>query len=487
MARQLGPSEFGVYGLLLWWAVFAQTLINGGVTLGAIRFIAEERARDNPAQARSVAAHLARVQSVKLGIVLMLMVAILPWWIDRILPGATHLALALLFAAIGFRTSYMFYVSVAKGAERFMAVARIALIVAPVNLALVAFVAWWHPTVEAFVGVFLLTAIMFFLVSRWQVSDLLSGDRRALTESLRERIRHHLGIVSTNAIIRFVASRELELLLLGLWFSTQDAGYFKAGLTVAAGLILLVPGTFSAVLLPFMARAVTGGREVAGRRFRLATQYLVLLAIPLAAYVATEADDIIALLYGDAFAPAWLALATGIIGASFVSVGDAAQSYLLSAQRQWMLLVFTITGLVLRLVIGVLLIREFGLLGACISQVAVSGVLQTLKMTYAARELGVTLPLLHGLKVLAGGLCAAGAAWFASHGTPSVPGLIASAIVFVAVFAFATLLLRCYSLRDVEAVESLARRLPGPLRATTAGLARLVRSRGLYCKSTGDA
>jgi len=486
MARQLGPADFGVYGLLLWWAVFAQTLINGGVTLGAIRFIAEQRARGEDAASRNVAAHLSWVQSTKLGIVLLVMVAILPWAIERIVPGASRLAAGLLLAAIAFRTSYMFYVSVAKGAERFLAVSRIALIVAPVNLALVALVGWLAPTVESFVGVFLVSGILFCAVSRWQVSDLLRGDRRSLGPELKARIRHHLGIVSTNAIVRFVASRELELLLLGLWFSMRDAGFFKAGLTVAAGLVLLVPGTFSAVLLPFMARSVTGGNEVAGRRLRLATQYLVLLAVPLAAYVAAVADRVIPLLYGDSFAPASVALMAGTAAAAMVSIGDAAQSYLLSAQRQWMILVFTVAGLLLRVLVGVALIHEYGLIGACMSQVLVSGLLETAKMIYASRQLKVALPVRHALRVLTASVAAAAAAWVTTREFEGVVGLGLSVPAFVAVFVAGSILLRCYSLRDVEGMEAIARRLPGPGGGLVRNLTRIVRSRRLYLDPSGD-
>lgn len=480
MARHLGPSDFGVYGLLLWWGVFAQTLINGGVTLGAIRFIAEQRAVGHDAEARNVAAYLAWVQSTKLGIVLLLMVAILPWWIDRIIPGASHLALGILLTALAFRTSYMFYVSVAKGAERFMSVSRIALIVAPLNLLLVAFAAWYAPSVESFIGVYLVSGILFFCVSRWQVRDLLRGDRRSLGAELKAHIRHHLGIVSTNAVIRFVASRELELLLLGLWFSTRDAGFFKAGLTVAAGLVLLVPGTFSAVLLPFMARAVTGGQEVAGRRFRLATHYLLLLAVPLAAYVAAVSDEVILVLYGNSFAPAALALATGIAASAMVSVGDAAQSYLLSARRQWMILVFTIVGLLLRVAFGVALIRQYGLLGACVSQVLVSVVLECAKMAYAGHELRVALPVGHAVRVLLASLASAALAWLVTRDVHGITGIGLSAAGFLVAFAIVSVLLRCYSLQDVEAVEAVAQRLPRLPGSLLSGIARLVRLSGRY-------
>ena len=480
MARQLGPSDFGVYGLLLWWAVFAQTLINGGVTLGAIRFIAEERARGEEATSRDVASYFAWVQSSKLGIVLLMMVAILPWWIDRLIPGASHLAVGLLLAAITFRTAYMFYVAVGKGAERFQSVSRIALIVAPINLLLVGLVAWLAPSVEAFIGVFLVSAVLFFVVSRWQVRDLLKGDRKAIGAELKAAIRHHLGIVSTNAILRFVASRELELLLLGLWFSTRDAGFFKAGLTVAAGLMLLVPGTFSAVLLPFMARAVTGGTQVAARRFRLATQYLMLLAVPLAAYVVAVADELVLLLYGPKFAPASIALAAGITAAAIVSIGDAAQSYLLSARRQWMILVFTLCGLLLRVVVGVALIREYGLIGACISQVVVSALLETAKIFYAAHELRVGLPLLHAARVLTASLTGAVLAWFITEHLPGIAGLAASALAFVGTFAVMSVVLKCYSVEDLAAIEALARRLPGPPGGLLAGLARWLRSSRLH-------
>ena len=44
VARQLGPEQYGVYGYLMWLSTLLVTVSSGGVSLGAIKFIAEARA-----------------------------------------------------------------------------------------------------------------------------------------------------------------------------------------------------------------------------------------------------------------------------------------------------------------------------------------------------------------------------------------------------------------------------------------------------------
>jgi O-antigen/teichoic acid export membrane protein len=162
------------------------------------------------------------------------------------------------------------------------------------------------------------------------------------------------------------------------------------------------------------------------------------------------------------------------------SIGDAAQSYLLSAQRQWMILVFTVCGLLLRVLLGVALIREYGLVGACISQVVVSALLIAAKMIYAGRELHVGLPVAYGLRVLIASVLGAAVAWYLTEHIDGIVGLAASGTAFIAIFAVASVLLRCYSVEDLTAIEALARRVPGPPGGLLSGLARWIRTSRLY-------
>lgn len=462
LARVLGPDGFGVYGLAIWFVVFARTLINSGVTLGAIRFLAESTETANRRLTAAIARLFTKVHLVKVSIVTALGALALALLEGRLFQAVPASALWLALAAIFFRTSYMYFISIAKGLQDFKSVAIVTTVGSVCNLALVGGGALLGFGVNGFLVVFLISSLVFFTASLLRVRHLLlQTEFDEIPEETRGKISYHLRVVTVTIIVGFFASKEIELLMLGALSDIADVGHFKVAQTLAAGLMLLVPGVFSGVLLPVMAKSVTQGHVAAGRRFVIATRYLLILAIPLLTFAALHAKGIIVAVYGAEYAPAGFVFALALVGHAFVNVANSAQSYLLSSDRQAVILKLTLAGLTLKIAVGIAAVKYFGLLGAILTYTGVAALIGTIKLAITFHALDVRFPLI-GLArtALAAGISAA-ASWpvVALLGVSLLPLLLAG-LVFSVSYSLLTLALGCWSRADLKFFGELGEKLP---------------------------
>lgn len=458
IARHLGPDDFGTYSLIVWLVACGVTATNAGTTTTMIKFIAELRGSERTDLLIPMMAYLRRTQAKFLAVVLVTGSVAFLLSGARLAPGFNHLALCgLMVVAVGLRAPYMLNIAVAKGFERFGATATIALVSTPINLAMI--VAAWamHAPIEVFLGIFGVSSVLFYTVSKVQVASIVpEGPGNAtIPVELMSRVRRHMRFVAVISTVAFVTASETEVLFLTLLDTPASAGQFKVAYQLATGAALLLPGVFSAILLPMMARAFSEGRAVAARRFVGSTTYLSLLAAPLVGFGVVFSSATIQLLYGDAYRSADLVLAGCLFASSINVIGSAAQSLLMSADQQHSVLARVLGCGVLKVVLDIVLIGRFGLLGGTAAYVSVSiiGVIVTVALAVrvggvnlAWRRLGRIL-----LAITVASLIALPFKWIAH---PMV-SILAGMTVLGLSYALLSLLLGCWSKPDIDYLRGL--------------------------------
>ncbi|HJT99195.1 MAG TPA: oligosaccharide flippase family protein [Rhodanobacteraceae bacterium] len=462
IARHLGPHDFGTYSLVVWFVAIGVTATNSGTSTAAIKFIAELRGSGRPELTGLLVKYLRRAQHVFLLVILVAGGIAFFLAGDRLAPDLNHLALfALLVFAISLRAPYMFNVSTAKGFEAFGSTATIALLATPLNLAMV--IAAWalHAPVEGFLIVYAISSVAFYAVSQYQVHRLIPAapPGATLPDDFKRRVHRHMRIVAFTVTISAFTATETEVLFLNLFATPASAGQFKVAFQLASGAALLVPGVFSAVLLPMMARALSEGREIAARRFVASATYLTLLASPLVGFGLVFSDPAILVLYGSAYAPAGPVLAACLFACSLSTIGQAATSLLVSADHQHSILRRVIAYGALKLVLDVVLIKLYGLTGAIIAYTSVVVFGLFLTLTLALKVSGARLAWGRLGRIGLALLIAAAAAYPLRHfGTPLLACVAGGLLLGVVYFAL-TILLGCWSRADIEYMKSVHRRV----------------------------
>ncbi|MEO7068158.1 MAG: oligosaccharide flippase family protein [Rhodanobacter sp.] len=464
IARHLGPEHYGIYGLFMWFVSVGLVITNSGITTGVIKFVAELRGSDQNDLIVPTVKRFRRVQRLHMLAALLIGVVLYATLGGRLAVSMNHTEFFLLLISVVMRASYMFNIAVAKGFEAFGATAKVAMVASPVNLGLVAIAMLLEGSILWFLVVYVASSSVFVLVSHVQARRLIAGLPKLaiLPPELVQRMRRHLRIVSATVIIGFLIASDVEMLFLTMYDSAASAGYFKVAYQLASGIILLVPGVFGALLLPMMAKALSQGREVAGRRFVMVTSYLVLLAVPVVVFGMCFAGPVIGLLYGHSYAAAAPVFALIIFAGGIGTATQGASSLLISADRQQTILIMTIIFGVLKLALDVVLISHFGLFGAVTAIVTGALVSSTVYVLLGIRVSGARLQWGRLLRTIAAGLGAALVALpvLGLHLLPIWTLLIGGIMVSVT-YILLTLVLGCWSEDDIEQLQELHQRFVG--------------------------
>jgi O-antigen/teichoic acid export membrane protein len=170
-----------------------------------------------------------------------------------------------------------------------------------------------------------------------------------------------------------VLDYQTDAFLISLLLTETDLGYYSAALTITLAISLM---TFAirAAIYPVMARYAQGAPDKLALLHVKANQYLIALALPIAAAICLLAEPIIRLLYGEAFAPAVPVLQVSIWAAVFLLVNVPNARLLLVEHHQSAAARLTGLSMTVNIVANLLLIPAFGIVGAALARVIASGV-----------------------------------------------------------------------------------------------------------------
>lgn len=465
IARSLGPEQFGVYSYLVKVAGISIILTNAGISTGAIKFIAEARAQGREEKIPAIFKYFHKIQMLKTALVtggLTVLVLLVP---NLLIEEQYRHLLFFLILAIIFKSAHMYRVGVFKGFERFDFLAYTVLLVAPINLLLVCVVKYLMPELANFYMLFSGVAVCYWFISGFYLKrlSLKRGGESAITldTALRRRISHHLKIVSINTIIGSLAIGQCEVLLLKYYASNEAVSYFTIALTISGAALLLVPGVYSSVLLPVIARSVADVNQDPAVRIKESSRYLFTLGVMVAAPTLYFGEHVVALLYGDAFSQAGIILGFFIVVGTLNAFKEPVNAYLLSVDKQSLMLKLSIFALILSLSVNLTLISQWGLQGAITAYIIVAIVLVVVLLGIAYRFLGIVPDIRKLLWVLVSAFVSLQFSIYVSGFFEGVVEIIVGYICFGLVYLLLLIVLNALSASDYQMLKTMSERL-GP-------------------------
>ena len=149
---------------------------------------------------------------------------------------------------------------------------------------------------------------------------------------------------------------KLDVSLLAFLVSDKEVGWY-AGASAIAGLTLLVTPLIGWVLMPTFARAAERSREELFERIRRSAELILTVAIPVSLIVILGAGVFVRFLFGEAFAPAALALRilAGTFVVTYIAIVYAIS--LLMLDRAWTLTAISGMGLLVNVALNLVIVR----------------------------------------------------------------------------------------------------------------------------------
>jgi len=456
IARVLGPESYGNYALIIWMCALGIRITNGGVTTALIKFVSECRVKYEE-NISSTVRYLRKIQLTKLAIVLSSFLIFFLLFQDKFYKDITLDIFLLLLFVIVLRAFYMFYVSLSKGFENFKATAAISAIASPLHLLLVIAAALISDTLLVFVIVYALSAIVYLLVSRnialsW--CEFESNDLQ-LPDQMKKRIKKHVTIVMINTLLLFLITKESELLFLKYYSDGDDLGFFKVAHRLGFAIAMLLPGIFEGIMLPLMSGSIAKSKEMAVTRFTESLKYVMIMAIPSALFCSIFAHEIIFVLYGEEYSRAVMPFVILVATCCICSIASVPTSYLLSVDKQSLILKVMLVGTALKLSLDFYLVSQYGLMGAAFAFSISFTFMFLANLFIATRHLGASFPWQQLFKVVFAAVVCIGAILIIPE--TIYPNeflkLAISSIIFALLYLLMTLLLRCWRNEEIKYIR----------------------------------
>lgn len=473
VARQLAPDQYGVYGYLMWISALINAVVSGGITLGAIKFIAEAKVTQLSQPHNKIKQLHQYFQKLLWGriVYFTLLFGGLIFLVSefKISAISTEMLYITIIAAMA-KAYHMYYVAVLKGFEDFRSLAVLSGLITPFNLILVLVCFFTHQPLLSYVWVYLAVSVMYLIISYFLIQknmkmplemQKIKPNKLVHAPSLihQSSLFRHIQTASWIAVLNFIVLRQSELFFLNIYSTPDVMAYFNVGFTLANAAMTLVPGIYNPILMPLMARINQSDSLQIEHQLKLSLRYMFQLIIALLFPICYFAADIFNLLYGMQYLNAVFPFQVIISCVAFKSLSDCTNAYLWSQNKQSLMLKLIILGSVVTLGLDYYFIKHYQLSGALFAFSISTLFFVGLNLALVMRKLQSNVEWSVYFKTVFSGGIAILVILPIGHYLPNIGGVIIGSLINIAVYIFMLLITSSLNVTDIDALKRLNQRI----------------------------
>ena len=359
LTRGLGPTDYGIYGVIVSQILWLEMLLHGGVP-GAIAKLMADGCHDHREIERSGRALLFGF-AVLLFVVCWLMAPQMASFM-RIPDGAILFRIAII--DLPFVAVFSSYEGVLTGRREFGVLAAVNLIYGITKLAGVVALVGLGFSIEGALVIFVFSTVVVcgVLVVRYRPQGFLP---KCLIMAKIVAIAAPIGLY----LISGQMLLNLDLWVLkGLWEGAGEVvGQYVASVNLAK-ILMLIPGSQAAVLFASVAWAVASGDTGRAREhIQEATRFALIIATAAWVLLGLDASEVLSVLFSSSYAEGQGVLQLQLAAFGFFALLDAYAHALMAAGRQGFVAVALVAMIPFVWLSNYLLIQWLGPLGAATS------------------------------------------------------------------------------------------------------------------------
>lgn len=295
VARTLGPSNAADFFMALSLVAFCQIAL-GPINATVTRFTAQYAAHNEYGKIRSLYREVARRVATYglLGIPLMLvLLKPLGQWLQFESIWTLVVCIAMLFGLMLLSVAR----GVIRGVQRFSSHNLNIVVEAASRLVIGLIILQWYPSATLGLSAYVAALVITLWVSKKQLQNIWAGyDPAGVDGQAIKRFTAPMFIM----MITSAGFQNIDMLFTKHYFTDVEAGLYGASFTLARSISALVT-PFTTLLLPLLSTLHSRGERMLKPFLRVCGYFLILAIVPMLLF-GLWPENIMQLLYGDAFA-----------------------------------------------------------------------------------------------------------------------------------------------------------------------------------------
>jgi O-antigen/teichoic acid export membrane protein len=467
VARQLGPTNYGIFSLVLWLSGTVSWALGLGFIHAITKFIAEYRGRDDNSVTVAIIFFVLKIELVLTALSTIVLVFLHAAIADYFFTQKESLFFLLAFLGLlpGMVTAV--FCAALEGIQKFEYFLYANLIITPLSFAAkvgVLLMGWGISGLLCVMLIFSFVNVVFYWYLLAREGMLAGGITRVLPAEIRKRLLRYNASVTAILVCDKIVWDKSENFFLGRLCKATEVAYYNLGFNIAQKFVSLLPTTFWKVLFPAMSHySGSGAENKMTRIFYLSTRYLAFFAFPMGVAGMILSFPLIRFLYAHPFIGAQRTLQIIFISSIFASLSNPASAVLYGYEKQSFIYKYGAILAGLNIALDLWLIKPYGALGAAICYGITTVFASVGGLIYTCRLMKLKYPLASVFKVLFATVVMGIAMELIVYRFQDIWGYLLAAIAGSAIYFISAIALGTFEKEDFALLESAARVLPAGL------------------------
>lgn len=478
IARQLGPTNYGIFSLVLWLSGTVSWIIGMGLIHAVTKFIAEYQGKSDSGNHSRIIIYVLRIEIV----VTLIATAILIFFR---LPVADYFfspkeSFFIFIAAMGLLPGIMTAVfsAAVEGIQKFEYFTWSNLFIAPCSFIAKILVLVTGKGITGLLYVMLIFSfvnmLFYFFVLRRE-GFFSRSVNQPLDTVIRRRIQDYNKSVIAILLCDKIIWDKSENFFLGRWCTSQEIGFYNLGFNIAQRFISILPTTLWRVLFPAMSSFYgSGNRKKMQRLFFLSTRYLAFFTFPVGVGGMILSYQLIHFLYGHEFIHAQRSLQIIFISSIIATLSNPASAVLYGFDKQAFIYRFGVILAVINITLDVVLIKRYGATGAAVCYGITTILGSTGGLFYTCRTMHLRYPIVSLSKIAFATIIMGIVMELIILQNGELPGFIMAIVAGAFVYLMGSLVLGTFEKEDFHLLQSIKPVCPQFLRGWIDEFCRLI-------------
>lgn len=465
ITRQLGPENYGIMTLVLWFTGIFSWLIGMGLIHSVTKFIAEYSGRNEFQVRGPLVFFILKIELILSFLITFILIFLKSRIAVYFFNPSVELLFFLSFLGIVPGTLTAIFSATIEGVQKFKYFTYSNLIITPFNIMSKLIVIKMGFGIKGLFIVMLVFSIVntifyFFVLKHEKIN--LFRNIKSIDGNLKSRIFKYSKSVLLIQICDKIIWDKSENFFLGRFCMASEIGFYNLGFNISNRFASILPSTFWRVLFPAMSNYFgSGDTKKMNRLYFVSIRYIAFVAFPVGVAGMILAYQLIHILYGQDFIGAQRVLQIIFFASMFSCLSKPGSAILYGYEKQSFIFKFGFVMAIFNIILDIFIIKKYGAPGAAVCYAATTIIGSVGGTIYTCHTMKLRFPFVSIFKILFSTIIMGIVMEMVVQQNNGVFGLIVSVVSGIIVYMICSLVLGTFEEEDYTLLESVKDVFPG--------------------------